>query len=287
MPEYCVIPTAALSATADAIKAKTGSAEDIEFTQDGFADAIEAIPTGDTSMEDGIIMHTVSGFYENSRVTSIGMYAFARCYNLTAIDFSACTSIGSYAFSTCSQLMSVSFPVCEIIGTYAFTGCSKLTTASFPSCISIGTSAFATCSMLNTINFPVCRSIGSYAFQRCSALTTANFPECVSLSTGVFNWCSELSVISFPVCSTIMASAIQSCRKLLSAYFLGPSVPKVSHSNFLSSTPIAGYTASTGGVLGSIFVRASMLEAFQSATNWSPYADRMVGLTDAEIEALS
>lgn len=69
MPEYCVIPTAALSATADAIKAKTGSAEDIEFTQDGFADAIETIPTSEitgygdpyTMMMNSFGTYTVSG----------------------------------------------------------------------------------------------------------------------------------------------------------------------------------------------------------------------------------
>ena len=64
MPEYCVIPTAALSATADAIKAKTGSAEDIEFTQDGFADAVAAIPTAPVARGTGtnslIEIHTTS-----------------------------------------------------------------------------------------------------------------------------------------------------------------------------------------------------------------------------------
>lgn len=43
MADYYVVPKSALTATADAIKEKTGSEEEIEFTKDGFKDAVEAI----------------------------------------------------------------------------------------------------------------------------------------------------------------------------------------------------------------------------------------------------
>lgn len=46
MADYYVVPKSALDATADAIKSKTGSSEEIEFTGDGFKDAVDAIPTG-------------------------------------------------------------------------------------------------------------------------------------------------------------------------------------------------------------------------------------------------
>lgn len=44
--EFYIVPKASLDATADAIREKTGSQESIEYTQDGFADAIEEIPSG-------------------------------------------------------------------------------------------------------------------------------------------------------------------------------------------------------------------------------------------------
>lgn len=43
MSDYVVVPLSALSATADAIKEKLGTQEDIEFTIDGFKDAVDAI----------------------------------------------------------------------------------------------------------------------------------------------------------------------------------------------------------------------------------------------------
>ena len=51
MAEYYIAPKTSFDATADAIREKTGSQATIEWTQDGFADAIDAIPSGDTSIE--------------------------------------------------------------------------------------------------------------------------------------------------------------------------------------------------------------------------------------------
>lgn len=53
MSDYSIVPNAALTATADAIRAKTGSQASIEFDNStGFADAIDDIPTG--GGDDGI-----------------------------------------------------------------------------------------------------------------------------------------------------------------------------------------------------------------------------------------
>ena len=45
-----------------------------------------------------------------------------------------------------------------------------------------------------------------------------------------------------------------------------------------TSTPIAGYTTSTGGVYGSIFVPASLYDRYISATNWVTYSSRFVSV---------
>lgn len=185
------------------------------------------------------------------------------------------TISGSYTNSTVTK-----------VGDYAFEYCSSLTAANFPECTTIGAYAFSACTSLVTISFPACTTIGSNAFLRCSRLTAANFPACTGIGTYVFQSCSSLATISFPACTSISGSAFRSCRTLLSAYFLGSSVPSLATSNVFFSTPIEGYTTSTGGVYGSIYVRASMLTAFQSATNWTYFSSRMVGLTDAQIAAL-
>ena len=46
MANYYIAPESSFDATADAIRAKTGSQASIEWTEDGFADAVAAIPTG-------------------------------------------------------------------------------------------------------------------------------------------------------------------------------------------------------------------------------------------------
>jgi hypothetical protein len=46
----------------------------------------------------------------------------------------------------------------------------------------------------------------------------------------------------------------------------------------LSSTPIWGYTTSTGGVYGSVYVPSSLLTSFKTATNWVTISDRIVGV---------
>lgn len=218
--------------------------------------------------------------------TTIGNSAFHACIRLTTVNFPVCTTIGAYAFDACSRLTTVSFPACTSIGGTAFYGCSSLTTVNFPVCTSIGGTAFNACSRLTTVSFPVCVSIGNSAFSTCYKLSTVNFPACTSIGAYAFYSCYSLTTVSFPACTSIGSYAFAKCFRLISAYFLGSSVPNLTYSNAYSTTPIAGYSVSTGGVLGSIFVRASLLTAFQSATNWSFFSERMVGLTDEEIAAL-
>lgn len=281
----------------------------IKATDDNEIIQIYSKGGGGTDVEDSIITRTISGSYTNSRVTKVGRYAFASCYNLTTVSFPACTLIGDSAFWSCKSLTTASFPVCTSIGSSAFYGCDKLATISFPVCTNISMYAFQYCYSLTAVNFPACTSMGDYTFSNCSNLTTASFPVCTSIGNLAFRYCSKLTTVSFPVCTTIGTGAFQACRtlstisfsvctlingtnnfsscyNLLSVYFLGSSVPILSNSNAFTSTPIAGYTTSTGGVYGSIYVRASLLTEFQTATNWTYFSSRMVGLTDAQIAAL-
>jgi len=210
--------------------------------------------------------------------TSIGAGAFQTCSSLTEVSFPACTSIGAGAFQTCSSLTEVSFPVCTSIGSYAFYSCSSLTEVSFPVCTSIRASAFYSCYSLTEVSFPACTSIGEYAFQTCSSLTEVSFPACTSIGVGAFQTCRSLVEVSFPVCRSIDSNAFRSCYNLLSFNLVGvSSVPTLKGSVFYS-TPIGGYTGSTGGVYGSVYVPSSLLTAFQTAPSWSLISSRIVGV---------
>ena len=58
-------------------------------------------------------------------VTSIGIFAFSGCSNLTSIDIpNTVTSIGGFAFSGCSNLTSIDIPnTITTIGSLAFENC--------------------------------------------------------------------------------------------------------------------------------------------------------------------
>ena len=223
---------------------------------------------GNTDIEDSIITRTISMMYENSRVTNIGDYAFARCYSLTSVSFPECTSIGSSAFASCSSLTSVSFPKCTSIWFAAFSYCSMLTSVSFPECTSIGDTAFFQCSGLTSVSFPECTSIGGNAFARCYSLTSASFPECTSIGIGAFMSCSSLTSVSFPKCTSIGSSAFASCPSLTevdfpecksigsSAFFRCPSLTKAS---FSKCGYIGQYAFQSCYMLISLYLNSSSL----------------------------
>ena len=234
--------------------------------------------SGNTSIEDGLITGTLS-VYSNDRVTTVGSYAFYGCVKITTVSFPAVTSIGSSAFYYCSNLTTVSFPAAISIGSAAFYCCSKITTVSFPAVTNIGSSAFARCSNLTTVSFPAATSIGSNAFARCSNLTTVSFPAAKIINISAFASCSNLTTVSFPAATSIGSYTFYSCYKLKSLYLTGSSVCTLAKSYAFSSTPIGGYSASAG-TYGSIYVPASLLTSYQTATNWTYFSSRFVGFTE-------
>ena len=248
--------------------------------------------SGDTSMEDALLAGT-STEYINDRVTTIrnyafcsytsltlvsfpvcistGDYTFYRCTNLTSVNFPACTNIGSGAFSYCSNLTSVNFPVCTSIGGYAFNSCSSLTSVNFPVCTNIGKEAFYRCSSLTLVSFPVCTTIAEDAFNGCTNLTSINLPACITIGGSVFASCSRLTSINLTACTTIGNSAFRSCYTLSSLTLGASTVCTLRFSNTFSSTPYAGYSSYFSGT-PYIYVPASLLTAYKTATNWTYFS---------------
>ena len=109
-------------------------------------------------------------------VTSIGIYAFYGCSNITSISIPEnVVSIGDYAFRGCSGFVSISLPECLTnIGAYAFSGCTNLSSIEIPGgVISIGDYAFYGCNSLTTIFIPEnVTYIGNSAFVDCINLLT-------------------------------------------------------------------------------------------------------------------
>lgn len=71
-----------------------------------------------------LLMRTISGDYNNSRVTAVGEYAFAGCDTMTSVDFSAVSRIAANAFDGCKALADIwlrGSTVCTLVNTNAFT----------------------------------------------------------------------------------------------------------------------------------------------------------------------
>jgi hypothetical protein len=86
-----------------------------------------------------------------------------------------------------------------------------------------------------------------------------------------------LTTISFPACTTIGTWAFRGCRMLVELHLMGSSVAELLTSEAFNSTPIGGYSASAGQY-GTIYVPASLLTSYQTATNWTYFSSRFVGV---------
>lgn len=241
-----------LSDIADAIRAKNGLSETYRPIEMGYAiDNLNLV--GDVTAD---MIATKNFVSISGNATVIHDYAFIYCYSLITVNFPNCTHIGRSAFQYCSSLTTVSFPNCVSIESFAFQYCGSLTTASFSNCI----------------------SINNYAFRNCYNLATVSFPKCTSIGTYVFRDCSALAIINLPNCSNISTNAFRNCYNLLSLYLNSvSSVTNLGTSAFYS-TPIGGYTTSTGGLYGSVFVPSSLYSSFITATNWASISARIVSV---------
>lgn len=166
--------------------------------------------------------------------------------NIQTVNLPYATSVGDNAFEYCTSLSQMSLPMCKYIGSGAFYRCTSLSQMSLPVCTNIGVNAFIRCSSLSQISLPMCSFINNNAFNRCISLSQASLPMCSFIGDYVFEACSSLSII------TIGYSSV--CR-------------------LKNSNAFNGCTALT-----SIYVPASLVESYKTATNWTYYSDKIVGI---------
>lgn len=190
------------------------------------------------------------------------------------------THIGGYVFQSCTNLTTVNFPQCTSIYSRAFFGCRSLSSAIFPKCLFIGSSAFANCDNLSIISFPRCSYIQEGAFSYCLSLTSINFPRCLTVSYRAFSRCYSLTSATFLRLTTLNTSAFYDCSNFTTFVLNTSSVCKLTGDPF-SSTPISNSTLT--GYFGSIYVPASLVNAYKSATNWAQYSNRITAIDDTII----
>ena len=185
-------------------------------------------------------------------VTSIGVYAFYTCYSLASITIpDGVTSIESSAFYSCYSLASITIPDgVTSIESSAFYSCYSLASITIPDGVtSIGTSVFNFCVSLASITIPDgVTSIEKYAFYNCYSLASITIPDGVtSIETSAFYSCSSLAFYDFTACTTV---------------------------------PTLASTDAFGGISADCQIRvpAALVDAWKADTNWSTYADHIVGM---------
>ena len=161
------------------------------------------------------------------------------------------TSIRDAAFYDCSSLASITIPDgVTSIGRSAFRNCYSLASITIPDGVtSIGSNVFYGCSSLASITIPDgVTSIGSSAFQYCLSLTSVTIPDGVtSIDSNVFKSCVGVAFYDF--------------------------------SNH-TAAPTLKNTNAFEGIAADCEIRvpASLVNEWKAATNWSTYADHIVGV---------
>ncbi len=132
----------------------------------------------------------------------------------------------------------------------------------------IGINAFAGCSLLKSVKMPnSITSIGMSAFAYCSALTEVMLSsELTAISGSAFGNCSSLEEITIPSKVTSIDSLSFSTATSLKTIKMLPKSPP---------TLAAGAFPTT---ITRIEVPSANLSIYQSATNWTSYASKMVGV---------
>ena len=237
-----------LTDVAAAIKTKKG--DNTAIPAANFDIEIVNLPSNTTLIS--LIDRTATSFEIPEGTTSIGSYAFSCCTGLTSITIpNSVMDIDHHAFEQCFSLTSITIPnSVTSIGSSAFNWCIGLTSITIPDSITaISDSIFFQCTGLTSITIGnSVTSIGNYAFYNCTGLTSIIIPNSVtSIGNSAFSSCTGLTEIDFSTHTT---------------------VPTLNSTTAFDNTS-ANLT---------IKVPSALLDEWKAATNWSTYADKIMGV---------
>lgn len=184
------------------------------------------------------------------------------------------TSISSYAFKNCYVLESIIIPnTVSSIGDFAFEFCNSLLNVSLSNGItSIGQNVFHECRSLLNISLPnSITSISNHIFSGCYSLKKIEIPDTItSIGDNAFYYCRSLSNITIP-------HGVKSINKYAFGYCQGM---KYYDFTALTAIPKLGTTNAFSGIPDDCEIRvpAALADAWKKATNWTTYANHIVGV---------
>ena len=195
---------------------------------------------------------TLSLGHDTSNYCVMGSIGNRYCNMLQKVEVgNGVTSIESYAFSNCYSLVSIIIPNgVKRIEAYAFYNCYFLASIVIPNSVT---------------------NIEKSVFNNCHSLASIIISNGVSLiKDAAFQACYSLASIVIPNSVTrIEGSPFISCSGVVFFDFSShTAVPTLSSSNAFNKTPSDC----------EIRVPAALVDTWKAATNWSTYADNIVGV---------
>ncbi len=297
MAKYFVEDTS-LTSVADAIRAKSGTTEALEFPG-GFVSAVEGITAGGGSGESdpyaelyksivngtavNVVMPSDYGevraglFYDQKQLKS---FDFTHVWRIRDYAFYGSgletvyipknfvdTHWGAYTFAECKSLVSVSAPnATRMYWSYSkpFANCTALKTVEMPNMTLISRSCFTGCTALEEISLPALVELRDTAFSGCTMLSSVNVPLLTGISGNAFASCTSLEFLDLPSVTTISAQGFQKSSKLNILVLRNETLVTLANVNAFTNTPFA-----TNGTGGTVYVPAALIEQYRQATNWS------------------
>lgn len=204
-------------------------------------------------------------------LTSTGTYVFKNCYRLDNIYLpDTMLSVGGYTFQYCKSLSNVVVPSgITTIDSYAFSECDHLINITLPNTVTVlGTYAFYNCYLLKSVTLSnSITTLPSASFNYCKNLTElSNLGNITTIGNSAFRYCGINTIIVPSTVTSIGTYAFANNYNIMAVYLYPETPPTLTSTNTFNTT-------NTNSVF---YVPNGCLNAYQTASYWSTYANRMV-----------